>query len=665
MAGSTTSYGTDKVENVDLLVRFNSSTKENKPLYETPQNGIDNILYRRKMEDSDGDGILDKETEPQNNRNDYYRSDMYGTKIKVYNPDHPGDPNYVYLEYTYWYLLAGDEVRVTRAIKTGKLEQQWYGFYTSRAYSYESNKLVWFTATGCSIVENYKEKEVDKVTSEEQQKAKDEYVNSQTGQTYTEEQAERMYEEYINSEYKDISTNSQDRLLINNLNGVYGIPYQFPESVDPKPDGSVFGTIYTERILERMSLLIMSPGKVDYMTNYDGEKRSVLDALVATDSGDSTDINRFISKPGKYYTFAYANNDYWAYVNSMNSACAAYLGIEDIEVNINGTTGALASFKWENACNSKFDTFLLSSESYVAFYVDAETSEDESFSNDTTQSNLASTVNEFSDIAKEIQFILGSQTGASLKWLDSENIDAVNKAIEGIAQGYLGGSKLFTDIAKEFATVASGGKLIFPEIWQDSSFSKSLTAKMKFRCPCPNKLNWFLDICVPINHLIAFTLPRTPRGKNILGNSYDEYPTANGYVTPFLVRAFYKGLFNCDMGIITDLSLSKGKEGSWTVDGLPTEVDVDLTIKDLYNVMAMTPQDQSYEFMANTTFLNYMANSCGISINKPDMDRSLTLWGMTKYNKWKDRLTGYNFWKQLTTNSQNTLYDFYKGIFQG
>ena len=69
------------------------------------------------------------------------------------------------------------------------------------------------------------------------------------------------------------------------------------------------------------------------------------------------------------------------------------------------------------------------------------------------------------------------------------------------------------------------------------------------------------------------------------------------------------------MGIITDLSLSKGKEGSWTVDGLPTEVDVDLTIKDLYNVMAMTPQDQSYEFMANTTFLNYMANSCGISIN--------------------------------------------------
>ena len=47
------------------------------------------------------------------------------------------------------------------------------------------------------------------------------------------------------------------------------------------------------------------------------------------------------------------------------------------------------------------------------------------------------------------------------------------------------------------------------------------------------------------------------------------------------------------------------------------------------------------------------------------MDRSLTLWGMTKYNKWKDRLTGYNFWKQLTTNSQNTLYNFYKGIFQG
>ena len=189
MAGSSTSYGTDKVENVDLLVRFNSSTKGRKEIYVTPQIGIDYILYRRRMEDSDGSGYLDRDIQNlQNNKNDYYGPDDYGTQLQVDNPDYPNNSDKpFYIERTYWYLMPGDEVHVTRSIKTGKLEQQWYGFYTSRAYSFSSNKLVWFTATGCSIVENYKEKEVDKVTSEEQQKAKDEYINSQTGKTYTEE----------------------------------------------------------------------------------------------------------------------------------------------------------------------------------------------------------------------------------------------------------------------------------------------------------------------------------------------------------------------------------------------------------------------------------------------------------------------------------------------
>lgn len=80
------------------------------------------------------------------------------------------------------------------------------------------------------------------------------------------------------------------------------------------------------------------------------------------------------------------------------------------------------------------------------------------------------------------------------------------------------------------------------------------------------------------------------------------------------------------MGIVTDLNLSLGKEGSWTLDGLPSEVDVDMTIKDLYNVMAMTPSDQTTEFLNNTMFLNFLASSCGVSINKPDLERSVDLY---------------------------------------
>ena len=117
------------------------------------------------------------------------------------------------------------------------------------------------------------------------------------------------------------------------------------------------------------------------------------------------------------------------------------------------------------------------------------------------------------------------------------------------------------------------------------------------------------------------------------------------------------------MGIITSLNISKGKEGSWTLDGLPTEVDIDLTIKDLYNQMAMATENQGRDFLANTTFLNYMANACGISINKPDLERSVTVWMMTKSNKWKNQLSGYN-WRQRTSQTiRNKIFNLYTGVF--
>ena len=36
------------------------------------------------------------------------------------------------------------------------------------------------------------------------------------------------------------------------------------------------------------------------------------------------------------------------------------------------------------------------------------------------------------------------------------------------------------------------------------------------------------------------------------------------------------------MGLMS-MSLQKGSEGGWTVDGLPTTVDVSIEIKDLYS----------------------------------------------------------------------------------
>ena len=532
-------------------------------------------------------------------------------------------------------------------------------------------KKGWIMKSRVKLIEDLSTNSTQETTEESQDKVRtlDQETLDKISQMTPEEKKD-IYMQYVNSEYGDTQDagNVADSLLVDNLSGIYGIPYQFPESVDPRPDSkSSFGSIYAERIITRMPLLMMSPGKVDFMSSYKtGEKKAVLDVLL-NDGDGASDINDFLEKPGKYYTFAYDTENYWKYVNAANQASAIYLGIGDVEIDVNGVKAKAADFKWEKASNNKFDSLLVSNKSYVCFYTDADSSKSESFGNDTTSSQLADKVNDFSSIAKEIQFLVGANTGIDIM----QNQSLIDKALSnlhGVVDNFLGGSQIVKDLGEDFVTIASGGKLIFPEIWSDSTFSQSFDVKIKLRCPCPNKVSWFLDIIVPINHLIALTMPRSPYGKSIINKDFDQEPSVNGYMSPFLVRAFYKGLFNCDMGIITDLSIEKGKEGSWTLDGLPSEVDISMTIKDLYNVMAMseyTTGNQRKSFLNNTTYLNYLANSCGISINKPDLDRSLDLWAMIQKNYWKDKLTGYTWWQKASQGGMNKLYNMYTGVFKG
>lgn len=532
-------------------------------------------------------------------------------------------------------------------------------------------KKGWIMKSRVKLIEDLSANSTQETTEESQDKVRtlDQETLDKISQMTPEEKKD-IYMQYVNSEYGDTQDagNVADSLLVDNLSGIYGIPYQFPESVDPRPDSkSSFGSIYAERIITRMPLLMMSPGKVDFMSSYKtGEKKAVLDVLL-NDGDGASDINDFLEKPGKYYTFAYDTENYWKYVNAANQASAIYLGIGDVEIDVNGVKAKAADFKWEKASNNKFDSLLVSNKSYVCFYTDADSSKSESFGNDTTSSQLADKVNDFSSIAKEIQFLVGANTGIDIMQNQSAIDDALTN-LGNVVDKFLGGSQTIKDLGEDFVTIASGGKLIFPEIWSDSTFSQSFDVKIKLRCPCPNKVSWFLDIIVPINHLIALTMPRSPYGKSIINKDFDQEPSVNGYMSPFLVRAFYKGLFNCDMGIITDLSIEKGKEGSWTLDGLPSEVDISMTIKDLYNVMAMseyTTGNQRKSFLNNTTYLNYLANSCGISINKPDLDRSLDLWAMIQKNYWKDKLTGYTWWQKASQGGMNKLYNMYTGVFKG
>ena len=435
----------------------------------------------------------------------------------------------------------------------------------------------------------------------------------------------RQYGTYLTSE--EYMNNLSEGLKVSDLRGILGMPHQFLPLTDPRIDGSMdldsFGRKYTEKIIQPIPLLLMTPGTPSFMASYNDKQRSTilsyfhgitegaLDALVNENSG-------------KYYSLKYDYVNYFYYVNAMLRSAAYFLGIQDEKID----GRSLSSYDWffytagdavgdQNSIfnHGGLNRFLGTYAGAIPFYCDSETTVDDSFSNDTTQSELSGLINGLSDKAREMNFLLGNVSGMAglnydkLTQLGDDSIQSITDNVNRL----LGNGNVISNILGNAQTLLKGGKMIFPEIWSGSDFSRSYSIKMKLISPSGDKLSVYLNILVPIYFLLAFTLPRQS--------------AAQAYSSPFLVRAFYKGLFNVDMGIITRLSITKGAEGEWTVDGLPTVADVSFEIKDLYNGMFMsTGGVNDTSIMSNITELDYIANSCGINVNEPEILRTVQMY---------------------------------------
>ena len=442
------------------------------------------------------------------------------------------------------------------------------------------------------------------------------------------------------------------------------------------------GYEFSEKIVSRMPLLFITPGNTAFMGGTKKEQRVRLLTSMKEAMGDLGEANESSLKAmlkdysGKLYTILPAYVEYFNYVNPMCRAGAIFLGIGDKELY--GVK--LDRFHWGNNEGPAYEFYedeentlgegeesaeeaeetqvpaqdteetepkepeeeddeyydnddgsiftnpesswlsdfqnAIYYKNAIAFYINSEASFQESFTNETTESSLASVINGLSDKAREIQFLLGtasSAVGEAFERVD-EGLSGVKESINKIVNNISKGNSIFSTIANSVKTIVSGGRMLFPQIWANSTFSKSYNISIKLTTPSYDRLSWWLNIYVPLCHLAALVLPRS------------EY--VNSYTTPFLVKAFYKGMFNIDMGIITEMSFNRGKEGSWTADGLPTVVDVTFTIQDLYSAMGMTSTGSMFKgfTLQNVAELDYLANLCGININQPDIVRMAHLW---------------------------------------
>lgn len=453
-------------------------------------------------------------------------------------------------------------------------------------------------------------------------------------------------EEYLN--------NIEDQLSVSNCRGIHGMPYQFMPIVDTRISSrqDSFGLKYSEKIVARMPILCITPGLPVFLENYnEASKNRIKKQFIdmATGGADSK-LDELLSGNGKFYSLKFDYKGYYSYVNTLARQAAFLLGIENEEIN--GIP--LKNFDWGGDTSSDLSRIINYTEC-VAFYIDSDKSISENFNNDTTDSSLKGNMNNLSDLGREIQFYLGnakSSTGVAFDRFTNQNDLANNiRNTDAFIDDILGkgNGNIFKRITGNIQTVVSGGRLIFPEIWSDSSFSRSYSVNQTLVSPDTDDLSIYLNILVPMFHWIALAAPRTA--------------LSNGYIAPYMVKAFYKGLYNIDMGIISGLNFTKGDEGSWTRSGLPTIVKVSADIKDLYSAFSISDtRNGEINVFNNTILMDYIANLCGVNINEPDVYRNIEMYLSTKTNKVRDAIR-FDIFRGLEQNVNNSLYKIYRGVF--
>lgn len=440
---------------------------------------------------------------------------------------------------------------------------------------------------------------------------------------------------------EEYRANLEEGLRVSNLRGIMGMPPQFLPTADPRidlsDDDDAFGRVYSEKIVKPMPLMFMTPGTPSFMSSFNNRQKDTILRNIFAKTDKIGDFDNLVSSGGgKYYSLKYAYVEYFGFVNPMLRSAAFFLGIEDetldIDDEVTGTTNGgtkLSSFNWyysnQNSGvvnddifdNNGLSKYLGTYTGAIPFYIEAETRTSDDFSNSTSQSSLANSIDGLSDTARELNYIIGNVSGSlgagqlydDLMSVGATDIESTSNTINSL----LGRGNVLSNIMSKVQTILSGGRMIFPEIWSDSSFSRSYRISIKLTSPSGDKLSIFYNILVPIYHLIAFVLPRNSTGQS--------------YYSPFLVRAYYKGIFNIDMGIITDMSITKGSDGEWTPDGLPTTAEVSFEIKDLYDALSMSKAEKDTDrgILSNIAELDYIANSCGININEPEIGRTIKM----------------------------------------
>lgn len=415
---------------------------------------------------------------------------------------------------------------------------------------------------------------------------------------------------------------------------ILGLPHQFLETADFRidPENNNFGYCFATNIYMERPIVTLMPGTTEYLPDYSNAEKKIFGSLMTDNSSNSKAVlAELTSDHGetRYYDFTSDYSSYITYVNLLCRVAAVYLGI-DGEYGPDGAT-FYRNYNWANyqsfnnysseinddniikvienftdLLKDKFanlaNDILVGQRSYVNFYIDPNSSVNETMSNATQKSQLEGAFDSVEGIVKEASMLLNSISSAG----DSigQFLTNAGEAVLGLADTVtLGLFKNMLGLAEK--EVLHGANLIYPEIWMDSEYSKSYSIQINLASPYGTKEAVYLNVLVPMFHALCLALPRQS--------------SANSFSSPFLIRGFSKGRFSIDMGIVESITIDKGPEQTWTVEGLPTQAKITLNVKDLYSQLMISPSNKPSLFFSNQGLMDYLGCMCGVDLSTPNL----------------------------------------------
>ena len=402
------------------------------------------------------------------------------------------------------------------------------------------------------------------------------------------------------------------------LSGIHvlGMPLYFNPISDP------FNRVFEKTFENDLPLVYITPGKPKInkkMVSTSGETidaNTVLGGLIDPLSFGIKRIMNFNDL--RYIRFERDYKDYYKYVQTMLMYLYKMMGFED---------------------TFKFEDFFQESDKIegLCYFCEKSTSISQSGNNSYGSSSLASNVNSIAGQTREYRQYLGMQQdgeGGILSGIMSGITDILQNAVQGLpVVGKLLGA---------FGTALSGSQLYYPDIWQDGKYSRNYNLNFKFFSPYGDARSIFRYVYVPFISLLAMAIP-------LQDGMY-------AYKQPFLTRIHSPGYFECECGAITNIDFKFGGSDSlWTSSNFPNEIEVSVSVQDLYPTMLATNSVNNMKY--NIGLSSFLESMSGLSFNQLNTLDRIDLSMELRSNAIKEALTlsglrhwGEDRWSDINTN---------------